>query len=225
MHCHAHYDVVIVGGGIAGAIMARQLGQARQRVLLLEAGIGGHELSYESYLRYVDSYYLANIKVPNAPYPNNPNAPQPTVLDVQAITPSAPDTTGYFVQKGPNPFSSDYTRALGGTTLHWLGTTLRMLPEDFELKTRYGQGLDWPISYDELLPYYEMAEREIGVSADVEDQQFLGFTLHQGLCVSDAQNPAELPRPGLERARAGAAPHAARQAVSGAGSEYPRGPQ
>ncbi|RTQ49697.1 GMC family oxidoreductase [Hymenobacter gummosus] len=180
MHKLEHYDVVIVGGGIAGAIMAKQLSHQQQRVLVLEAGAGDPTLPYDSYLAYLDEYYRANIKVPNAPYPDNPNAPQPSVLDTAPIAPPVPNTAGYFVQRGPNSYGSDYTRALGGTTLHWLGTTLRMLPEDFELHSRYGRGVDWPISYDDLLPYYEMAEREIGVSADVEDQQFLGLHFSPG---------------------------------------------
>src|SRR5690606_31048108 len=53
--------------------------------------------------------------------------------------------------------------------------TLRMLPEDFDMATRFGEGLDWPIGYDELEPFYRRAEREIGVSGDVEDQAYLGM--------------------------------------------------
>ena len=48
------------------------------------------------------------------------------------------------------------------------------------MASRFGQGLDWPISYEELEPYYREAEREIGVSADVEDQAYLGITFPQG---------------------------------------------
>jgi choline dehydrogenase-like flavoprotein len=58
--------------------------------------------------------------------------------------------------------------------MHWEGKTPRMLPEDFETRTRFGQGADWPVSYDDLAPYYAQAEREIGVSADVQDQAELG---------------------------------------------------
>ena len=56
--------------------------------------------------------------------------------------------------------------------MHWLGTCLRMLPNDFEMKTKYGVGVDWPICYSNLRPYYEMAEQEIGVSADVEHLEY-----------------------------------------------------
>lgn len=59
--------------------------------------------------------------------------------------------------------------------MHWEGKTLRMLPEDFKLQSTYGQGLDWPISYEELQPYYRQAEYEIGVSGSVEGQKGLGI--------------------------------------------------
>jgi choline dehydrogenase-like flavoprotein len=173
------YDVVIVGAGIAGAILAKTLSQAGHRVLILEAGLqAGADLhgneAYLNYQSYLERFYLSNAKVPNAPYPNLQDAPSPTVLDLAPISGTTPDTTGYFVQTGPLPFASDYARTPGGTTLHWLGTCLRMLPNDFRLKTVYDQGVDWPITYDELKPYYEMAEREIGVSGNVADQHYPG---------------------------------------------------
>jgi choline dehydrogenase-like flavoprotein len=84
------------------------------------------------------------------------------------------------VQTGPFSTDTTYTRAFGGTTMHWEGKTLRMLPQDFEMRTRFGQGEDWPISYEELAPFYTQAEREIGVSADVEDQAYLGISFDPG---------------------------------------------
>lgn len=174
-----HYDVVIVGAGISGAILSHELGKQGFKILVLEAG-KTKDFNYPSYLDYLDTFYTALAKVPDSPYPRNPNAPQPDVLDIQAITPDKPDKKGYFVQMGPLPYGSTYTRVPGGTTMHWLGTCLRMLPEDFKLQSNYGHGLDWPISYDDLLPYYEMAEREIGVSANVDEQKYLTLKFTPG---------------------------------------------
>ncbi|MGZ4121900.1 MAG: GMC family oxidoreductase [Tumebacillaceae bacterium] len=176
---NTHYDVVIVGAGIAGAILSHVLGSQGKKVLVLEAG-KTKDFTYPSYLDYLDTFYKALAKVPDSPYPLNPNAPQPDVLDIRKITPDNPDTTGYFVQMGPLPFASTYTRVPGGTTMHWLGTCLRMLPEDFKLQSNYGHGLDWPIGYDDLLPYYEKAEREIGVSANVDEQKYLTLKFTPG---------------------------------------------
>jgi choline dehydrogenase-like flavoprotein len=85
----------------------------------------------------------------------------------------------YLDQKGPFPFSSTYDRVAGGTS-HWLGTCLRFVPNDFRLGTLYGdsvpQFVDWPIGYADLIEWYGKAEAELGVSADVKEQSYLGIT-------------------------------------------------
>ena len=57
----------------------------------------------------------------------------------------------------------------GGTTNHWDGWSLRFKPEDFELKSRTGWGIDWPISYEQLAPYYTRAEVLLGIEGDSDD--------------------------------------------------------
>jgi choline dehydrogenase-like flavoprotein len=63
------------------------------------------------------------------------------------------------------PYFWDYAFAVGGGSIHWTGAAPRLLPSDFELRTRFGVGLDWPLSYADLLPYYHEAERLMGVAA------------------------------------------------------------
>ncbi|MFF9276993.1 GMC family oxidoreductase [Streptomyces griseosporeus] len=173
------YDAVIVGGGISGALIAARLSQAGRRVLILEAG-PAEDLTLRGYEDYLNRFYEAISKDNQAPYPALPNAPMPRGTDVRHIVPGAPDASAYLVQNGPFATDTTYTRVLGGTTMHWEGKTLRMLPEDFRMRTLYGEGADWPLSYDDLAPYYNEAEREIGVSADVEDQAYLGITFDEG---------------------------------------------
>ncbi|WP_143885117.1 GMC oxidoreductase [Chryseobacterium binzhouense] len=192
-------DVIIVGTGIAGSLIAKLLTDhvfdtdAKKMVhrtetddsktykelsiLMYEAGLeAGIELdsatSMVTYNDYIRKFYMEEAKVPNSPYPDLKQAPSPNVLDMQPIVQPFPDKKGYLVQFGPMPFASDAIRVGGGTTLHWLGTTPRMLPNDFRLKEKYGRAMDWPIDYDTLKPYYEMAEFEIGVSGNVAAQQY-----------------------------------------------------
>jgi choline dehydrogenase-like flavoprotein len=166
-HC---YDVVVVGGGIMGCVLAKvlaELAYKEQRsisILIMEAGTGGSspEATHQAYL---NTYYAALTKTPNAPYPSSVDAPSPEDL---AFLKAPKDR--YFVQEGKIPFGSNNLRILGGTTHHWMGIALRMLRTDFELHTRYDRGVDWPFTYRSLKGYYEEAEWEIGVAANRKDQ-------------------------------------------------------
>ncbi|POZ50151.1 GMC family oxidoreductase [Methylovulum psychrotolerans] len=169
------YDVVIVGSGVSGAIIAKELSSQGKSVLILEAG-PENIYTMNGYNKYIETFYGNINKDNNAPYPFNANAQSPSSLDVDKLTPGVPDTKGYFVQLGTLPLESTYTRVLGGTTLHWQATCLRMLPEDFKMQTLFGQGRDWPYDYETLNPYYNIAERELGVAADVDDQRYFDIT-------------------------------------------------
>ena len=143
-------DVIIVGSGVAGALLAARLAEAGVKVAILEAGAPVDRL--EATQRFWD----AAIKVPECPYPPSPQADHPISND--------PDY--WYRQLGPDKFKSTYLKVLGGTTWHWLGTCLRFVPNDFRLSTLYGRGIDWPISYDDLEPFYGQAEDEIGVAGE-----------------------------------------------------------
>jgi choline dehydrogenase-like flavoprotein len=167
------YDAVVVGSGIAGSIVASELSAAGMRVLVLEAG-AGTDRTLDGHEHYVSRFYATALKDNQAPYPANANADMPRGTDVRRIYPGERDTSAYVVKNGPLATDSTYTRVFGGTTNHWEGKTPRMLPSDFRMRSLFGQGRDWPISYGDLLPFYDAAERELGVSGDVADQAELG---------------------------------------------------
>ncbi|WP_285597348.1 GMC family oxidoreductase [Kineosporia sp. NBRC 101731] len=169
------YDVVIVGGGICGALMADHLSREGRSVLVLEAGPAG-DMGIKDYEAYLNEFYAAAVKDNQSPYPVTPTVPMPRSSDARPLVPGEPNTDGYLVQNGPHSTDTTYTRVLGGTTMHWEAKILRMLPEDFELAERYEQGPRWPLGYADLEPDYREVEREIGVCAEVEDQQYLGMT-------------------------------------------------
>ncbi len=172
MNTREHFDVVIAGAGVAGALMAKYLTRAGLKVLLLEAGPAS-ATSFEGYQEHVRHFLAASAKGPESAWPPDAHAPQPDTADLKL-------GNGYFIQNGPDRYGSTYTRTRGGSTLHWLGVSLRMLPEDFQLHALYNVGRDWPLRYDDLEPYYCQAERELGVSADVAEQNYHGLTFTDG---------------------------------------------
>ena len=144
-------DVAVVGSGIAGSLIAWKLAEAGARVVILESGPTIDRFKSIQY-----TFRNNDVSLPDAPYVQNPWAPTPSVLN----------PNNYLVQTGPNPFLSDYERVVGGTTWHWLGTAIRLVPNDFRLKSTYGVGEDWPISYDDVEPWYMEAEKTVGVAGD-----------------------------------------------------------
>lgn len=143
-------DIVIVGSGVAGSLAAVRLAKAGLKVLLLEAGPRVQRAAAMAQFRD------ALIKIPEAPYPDAPFAPHP----------KSDNPDHYFLQDGPDKFGGTYLRQVGGTTWHWLGTTLRFVPDDFKLRSKFGVGVDWPLTYEDLEPWYCEAERELGVAGD-----------------------------------------------------------
>ena len=168
------YDAVIVGSGVSGSIVANELSRRGFNVLVVEAGPGSG-MTVAEYETDLYRFYGAASKDNNSAYAENPNAPMPRSYETRKLPPGQPNSSGYLVQNGPLEIDSTYARVVGGTTRHFEAKALRMLPEDFDIRTRFGQGLDWPLDYSRLEPYYQRAEFEMGVSADVEDQRYLGI--------------------------------------------------
>ena len=56
--------------------------------------------------------------------------------------------------------------SVGGLAMHWGGVTPRFTPEDFRLHSLYGVGRDWPLTYDDLDPFYQEAEERMGVAGE-----------------------------------------------------------
>ena len=145
-------DVVFVGSGIAAAIAGAALAKAGHSVLFLEAGPRVDRGTA------VTRFQFSTAKGQNSPYPDQPYAPQPEESDFSA----------YYVEAGPDTFRGQQARIVGGTTWHWGGLAARFRPNDFKLKSTFGVGVDWPVSYDDMEPWYQIAEEEIGVAGDDE---------------------------------------------------------
>jgi choline dehydrogenase-like flavoprotein len=151
-----HYDVIVIGAGAGGGIAAGILAEAGKRVLLLERG---RKLGFDD----VPRDHLRNQRMSLYGHNAGPDINHnPRVVE---------DTSGEHTVP-PHDFRYNANAAcVGSGTLVYGAQAWRFMPQDFRMASIYGvpEGsslADWPITYDELAPYYEQAEWEIGVAGD-----------------------------------------------------------
>ncbi len=159
------YDVCVVGSGAAGGTAAKILTEGGLSVVMLEAGPPLDPS--EDFKEHVWPYEL-----PHRGAGVGGNAlKRGNGLENEFIAP-----TGAWTIEG-EPYSSApgsnflwfRSRIVGGRTNHWGRIALRFAPVDFRAKTRDGLGDDWPISYDDIAPYYDKVESYIGVFGTKEN--------------------------------------------------------
>jgi choline dehydrogenase-like flavoprotein len=78
-----------------------------------------------------------------------------------------------FLLEGKNPFGYVYQAGwgVGGAALHYFANFPRLMPNDFKVKTEHGKGLDWPINYGDVAPFYDKVARDVGVSGDAKAEE------------------------------------------------------
>ncbi|MBI1786106.1 MAG: GMC family oxidoreductase [Acidobacteria bacterium] len=166
------YDVIIVGSGVAGAMCAWKLSTLGDyRILILEAGDNGigqgqrvefhHAMDRQGNRGDMFAPYLELESRKMVPSPEKAGKP----LDAQKAEEKYYD----YTPESQDSFRAGYTRLVGGSTWAWRGNCPRFLPSDFALRSTYGAGRDWPISYGELEKSYCEAEQELGVSGNHDE--------------------------------------------------------
>ncbi len=147
-------DVVIIGAGICGSMLAHKLVRQGLSVILLDAGPHRDRAQIVENWRTMPPANKSGYDYAT-PYPSVPWAPHTNFF---------PDN-GYLIVNGPDrtAYRQGIIKGVGGTTWHWAASSWRYLPNDFRLHSRYGVGRDYALSYDDLEPYYYEAECEMGV--------------------------------------------------------------
>ena len=150
------YDVIVVGSGAAGGQTAYTLCMEGARVLMLEAGRRYRPESETPMFQTPDMAPLGGVGTPQKPF-----GFYDATIDGGWQVPGEPYVR--MTEEHGGRFDWWRARMLGGRTNHWGRISLRNGPYDFKPKTRDGLGFDWPISYEDVAPYYDKVELLIGV--------------------------------------------------------------
>jgi choline dehydrogenase-like flavoprotein len=80
---------------------------------------------------------------------------------------------GPFILEGKHPVSYGYQAGwgVGGAALHYFANFPRLLPNDFKMKSEHNRAHDWPISYQDVAPYYDKVALDVGVSGDAKAEE------------------------------------------------------
>lgn len=161
----ATYDVIIVGSGISGGWAAKELCEKGLKVLLLERG---KPLDHPS-------YPTATKEPWEFPFRGNLSQEDRKRSPVQTRHFSyREDNKDYYINDLENPYSEikrfDWIRGdiVGGRSILWGRQCYRWSDLDFEANLRDGHGIDWPVRYKELEPWYDYVEKFTGISGSKE---------------------------------------------------------
>ena len=133
-------DVAIVGAGAAGSVFAALLAEAGKRVHILETGPA----------RELDDLYSSQIWARKLKWAE-PHVPEVNPQDSLSVNFNA-------------------GRGVGGAAVHHYGVWPRFHENDFKEKSEFGKGLDWPLEYADLRPWYDRVQKEVGVAGDAEQE-------------------------------------------------------
>jgi len=164
------YDAIVVGSGATGGWAAKRLSEAGLKVALLEAG---RALTAREFTEHMPSFQLK--------YRNH----SPEVMRTRPIQRQCYACMEYnyewFVNDLENPYSTpadrpftwQRLRVLGGRSLVWGRQSYRLSDVDFKAASRDGYDVDWPFSYAELAPSYDIVENYVGISGAAEKNEML----------------------------------------------------
>ncbi len=162
------YDAIVVGSGMTGGIAAKELTEKGLKVLMIERG---------REVKHIEDYDTAT----KAPWEIE-HRDMVTVHSAEERWASsrfsklAADPTVQFMTNDlQNPYEEkrpfDWVRAYhtGGKSMHWGRQSYRWNEHDFEANAKDGHGVDWPIRYAELVPWYTRMEKFVGISGRAEN--------------------------------------------------------
>lgn len=157
------YDAIVVGSGISGGWAAKELCEKGLKVLLLERGSPVEHPNYPTATK--DPWEF--------PHRNALTREDRERCPVQSRHYSfREDNKHFYINDLENPYEEisrfDWIRAnvLGGRSLLWARACYRWSDHDFTANIRDGHGVDWPIRYKDIAPWYDYVERFVGINGN-----------------------------------------------------------
>jgi choline dehydrogenase-like flavoprotein len=152
------YDAIIVGSGAGGGMATYVLAKAGLKVCLIEAGP-----------MYDPAKNVTQLKNPWESPRRGASTKFRPFGDFDACYWGWEIDGEPYTHKDNTKWDWWRARMLGGRTNHWGRISLRFGPKDFKRKSIDGLGEDWPISYDDIKPYYDKVDRLIGIFGSIEN--------------------------------------------------------
>ncbi len=156
------YDAIVVGSGMSGGIAAKELSEKGLKVLVLERG---------RTVEHIRDYPTEGVDPWDVPYRNLATQKDRKESPIQSTLYLYGQNMKHFLVKDidhpyqqTRPFNWYRGYHMGGRSLLWAKHTFRYSDYDFEAPERDGVGIDWPIRYKDIAPWYDHIERYIGVA-------------------------------------------------------------
>lgn len=150
------YDVLVIGSGAAGGMAAYALTKSGAKVCVLEAGRDYDPIAETPMFQLNHQAPLRAARTPDKPF-----GYYDATVDGGWEIPDEPYSSGKDTD-----FRWFRARMLGGRTNHWGRVSLRFAEHDMQAHSIDGLGADWPLSYQELSPYYDKAETLMGITGN-----------------------------------------------------------
>ena len=165
-----NYDAIVVGSGATGGWAAKRLSEAGLNVVLLEAG---RNISPKEFTEHMPAFHLKYRNVSLDWLKSRPVQRQCYACMEYNYDWFVDDLQNPYSTPSDRPFSWQRLRIVGGRTLVWGRQSYRLSDLDFKAASHDGYGQDWPVSYQDIAPYYDIVENYVGISGAAEGNDAL----------------------------------------------------
>lgn len=164
------YDAIVVGSGATGGWAAKRLSEAGLNVAIVEAG---RNISAKEFTEHMPAFQLKYRNVSLDWLKSRPIQKQCYACMEYNYDWFVDDFENPYSTPPDKPFSWQRLRIVGGRTLVWGRQSYRLSDLDLKAKSHDGYGQDWPFSYNDLAPYYDIVEDYVGISGAAEQNEAL----------------------------------------------------